>query len=157
MRTTWLTTCIVLLAWCAAGARGADAPAADASKPPQLDAEKYPQDTPMKALGSLIKALEARDMAYWITHLLVPATNKRLMEKYGSLEKAVEANADPKRAARLTEQLALMKQMLAGPPPTEGEDNGVKWARFKVDQTVLQLEKQPDGRWCMNTRVKSVP
>jgi len=154
MRRIGSVLVLLVSLWNVPGA-GAGEGAAETSKTPQLDAAKYPQDTPQKALGSLVKALEARDLSYWIAHLITPADTKRLIEKHGGLEGAVRKNSDEKHAARLQDQLALMKQMLAGNAPTEGQENGVQWARFRVEQRVLQFEKQPDGRWCMNARVTS--
>lgn len=145
MRTTWLAALAYLALAAASAGLAAEGPA--------LDAAKYPQETPQQALRSLIKALEARDFSYWISFLIVPADTKRLVERHGSLEKAAQANADEKLAPRLRAQVALLKEMLAGKAPAEGEDHGAPCARFQVGQTVLQLEKQADGRWCMNTGV----
>ena len=155
MRTACATVVLCVLSGAISGVGAAEA-IAEAPKPPQLDAAKYPQDTPQKALESLIKALEAKDVSYWIAYLITPADTKRLVEKHGSLEGVVNANADEKRAARLITQLELMRKM-AGKPPEEGEENGVKIARFQAEQKVLQLEKQADGRWCMNIRVSRRP
>ncbi|MCY3024640.1 MAG: hypothetical protein NTW87_37180 [Planctomycetota bacterium] len=134
---------------------GAGVAAAGAAERPALDATKYPQDTPQKALSSLIKALETRDLYYWLAHLVIPEDSKRLTEKYGSLDKAVEVNADEKNAERLKTQCTWMKKLLSSGTMTEGEENGVKWARYQLGDRVLQLDKQADGRWCMRTRVNA--
>ena len=157
MRTVGATA-ILLVAGCFLGGAGTGAveAAAEAAQAPRLNAARYPQDTPQKALESLIKALEAKDIPYWIAFLITPDDAKRLIEKHGSLEGVVNANADERRAARLKTQLELMKQM-AGKPPEEGEEHGVKFARFQAEQKVLQLDKQADGRWCMNIRVSRQP
>ena len=125
----------------------------EAADTPALDCAKYPQDTPQKALASLIKALEAEDYVYSISFLLAPQSTQRLGAKYDSVEKAAAANREPERQQRRKAQCELMKKMLEANATTEGEENGVKWVRFKHEDSVLQLEKQPDGRWCMNTQV----
>jgi isocitrate lyase len=122
-----------------------------------LDATAYPQDTPKRALESLVKALEKRDLEYWIAHLISPRDRERLKEKHGGLQQAVEANSGAQHLERIKAQCEVMRQMLADGELKEGEDAGVKWARFKSGQRVLQLERQPDGRWCMNTRVAGEP
>jgi hypothetical protein len=43
--------------------------------------------------------------------------------------------------------------MLKSDNTTTGETDGVKWCRYKDGEKVLQLDQQPDGRWCMNTRI----
>jgi len=157
VRTACPTAVLLVSLWgVAMPAAGAAEAAPDAPKAPQLNAAKYPQDTPQKALESLIQALETKDLSYWIAFLIAPADTKRLVEKHGSLEGAANANADERRSARLKAQLEVMRKM-AGKPPEEGEENGVKFARYQVDQKVLQLEKQADGRWCMNIRVSRKP
>jgi hypothetical protein len=123
-----------------------------AADSPTLDAAKYPQDTPQKALSSLVKCLGAKDYAYWIGHLITPADAKTTIEKHGTLEKAVEFLSDEKHSAQMQERKELMQKMLDANSSTEGEDNGVKWTRFQSEGRVLQLEKQADGRWCMNLR-----
>ena len=80
--TVWSALICVL----AIGASAADAPA--------LDALKYPQDTPQNALKSIIAAFEAKDFAYWLSHLLRPEDSARIIEKNGGLDKAVANNAD---------------------------------------------------------------
>jgi hypothetical protein len=119
---------------------------------PAVDAAAYPQDTPQKALGSIIKALENNDFKYWISNLIIPAESKRLIEKHGSIAKAAEANSDDKHAAKIKAQVEIMKKLLAANKTTEGDEKGLKWVKFQLDDNVLQLEKQSDGRWCMNQR-----
>lgn len=130
-------------------------PLAGWSAEPARNAEKYPQDTPRKALASLCKALEARDIEYWIAHLIAPEDTKRLVERWGSIASAALMNADNKHAERVKKQCELMKKMLDEERTTSGEEKGAKWVRFHSGQTALQLELQPDGRWCMNTRVST--
>jgi hypothetical protein len=118
-----------------------------------LDSNKYPQDTPKKALNSIIKALEKRDFEYWITWLIVPEATKRLVAKHGSLASAALMNADDKHTPRIKQQIEVIHEMLKADKTTEGSENGVKWVRYQDDDKVLQLEQQPDGRWCMNTKI----
>jgi hypothetical protein len=136
----------VLICVLALGASAADAPA--------LDAAKYPQDTPQNALKSIIAAFEAKDFAYWLTHLLRPEDSARIIEKNGGLDKAVANNADPAKASRREAQLATMKKILAA-KTSEGERNGIKFFRFIDEGKVAQFEQQADKRWCMNIRVSS--
>jgi hypothetical protein len=119
---------------------------------PALDSASYPQDTPQKALGSIVKALEANDFKYWVSNLITPEESKRLIEKHGSIAKVAEANSDEKHAAKIKAQVELMKKLLTANKTTEGDDHGTKWVKFQLDDNVLQLEKQSDGRWCMNPR-----
>ena len=121
-----------------------------------LDANKYPQDTPKKTLTSIVKALEKRDFEYWIVHLIVPEDTKKLVAKHGSLESVVLMNADDKHAPRIKQQIEIIRDMLKADKVTLGIENGVKWVRYTDDNKVLQLEKQPDGRWCMNTKIAKV-
>jgi hypothetical protein len=122
---------------------------------PALDLQKYPQNTPKDTLSSIISALENRDFQYWIAQLIAPEDAKKLAEKYGSIEKAAAANADEKYMARVANQCETMKKMLEDNKTSEGEENGVKWVRYHYDKKILQLEKQADGRWCMNPRVSA--
>ena len=132
-----------------------------AAETPALDAARYPQNTPQAAFGSIIKAQAQNDVAYWLSWLITPADKERLLKKYGSVDKVVEKHRDPKFAARIAEQCAIMKKMLAANKVTEGETGGVKWARFAGAQTpdgktrVLQLNKQADGRWVWSLLVHS--
>ena len=116
-----------------------------------LNAEKYPQDTPQKALASLIKSLEAKDYGYWVSHLMTPTDSKVLLDKQGSLEKAVAFLSDEKHSKMMNDNKERMQKMLDANKTTEGDENGVKWVRFHLEEKELQLEKQADGRWCMNT------
>lgn len=142
-RTFWLG---VFLTLASAGLSAADAPV------PSIDAAKYPQDTPQKALSSLVKCLGAKDYGYWISHLITPQDSKNTIEKHGSLAKAVEFLSDDKHSTQMQERKDLMQKMLDANSSTEGDDNGVKWTRFQLESRVLQFEKQSDGRWCMNIR-----
>ncbi len=136
----------VMLACLAVTAWSADAPA--------LDAAKYPQDTPQNTLNSVIKAMEGKDFAYWVTWLVIPADKERLLTKYKTVDAIVEVNAQPKRAEKVAAQCVIMKNLLKESKTSEGDENGVKWYRFQGnDKVLLQLEKQADGRWCMNNRV----
>lgn len=135
-------TAILMLTACAAS--GAETP---------LSPEKYPQDTPQKALASLVKCLDGKDYGYWISHLMTPQDGKGFLDKHGSLEKAVAFLSDEKHAKMMSDNKDRMQKMLDANKTTEGDENGVKWVRFHLDEKELQLEKQADGRWCMNTRV----
>lgn len=125
-----------------------------AAEGPALDATKYAQDTPQHTIGSIIKALEAKDQAYWYTHLITPSASKLLVEKHGSIEKVVASKSDEKYAIQFLGICALMKTMLEANKITEGKNADVPWVRFHHEESILQLEKQPDGRWCMNPAVK---
>ncbi|HEY3320444.1 MAG TPA: hypothetical protein VGP72_08255 [Planctomycetota bacterium] len=123
---------------------------------PKLNTEKYPQDTPKAAMQSLIKVLEARDFEYWISWLITPADRERIVKKHGSLLAASIYNADDRHTERIKLQREMMQKMLSAGALTEGEDQDVKWARYKMTtpegERSLQFEKQSDGRWCMNIR-----
>ena len=119
------------------------------------DADKYPQDTPQKALTSIISALEGKNSEYWLTWLVTPESSNHVKEKYGSIEKAIAVHRDEHHAEMIKQRHELMKKMLAENKTTEGEENGVKWTRFHADDKVLELDLQPDGRWCMNMHVTS--
>jgi hypothetical protein len=128
-----------------------------ATEAPALDAKKYPQDTPQNALASIVKAMESKDFAYWVTWLVVPAVNKKLMETYGSLDKYLEAQAKPERMEKVEAQSKVMKHLLEKNKTIEGESDKVKWVRFELpgEDVILQLEKQEDGRWAMNSNKRS--
>jgi hypothetical protein len=122
---------------------------------PALDAAKYPQDTPQNAANSIIKAIDANDLEYWVAHLVTPADTKRRVEKNGSIAQAAKNYAE-KQSKQLKAMRDVIEKMLKESKPTEGEENGVKWVRFQLEEKLLQFEKQSDGRWCMNTRVNAV-
>jgi len=122
---------------------------------PEVDAKKYPQDTPRNALGSIVKSMDAKDYAYWVTWLIVPPERDRILQKYKNLDGLIAVNAEPKRADAIKAQSEVMKKLLASDAMTEGEAGGVKWARFTLAEVVLQVEKQPDGRWVMNTKIRN--
>lgn len=119
---------------------------------PALDAQKYPQDTPQNALQSIMKALDAKDYAYWIANLIIPDDSKRITEKHGGLEKAVAYNGDPVRVDKRAKQLEAMRDLISG-AVSEVEKDGKKITRFIKNGQVIQFEQQPDKRWCMNIRV----
>lgn len=119
---------------------------------PALDPVKYPQDTPQNAIQSIMKALEAKDFAYWIANLIIPEDSARITEKHGGLDKAVALNGDPKYVERRGKMLETMKTLSAA-KLTELEKDGKKIARFIGTGQVLQFEQQADKRWCMNIRV----
>jgi hypothetical protein len=117
---------------------------------PPLNAEKYPQDTPKNALNSILKALEKRDFDYWIVWLIIPDDTKKLIDKHGSLAAVSLMNADDKHTPRIKRQIDAITQMLKIDKMTEGVENGVTYVRYHDDKKILQMEKQPDGRWSMN-------
>jgi len=117
---------------------------------PPLNAEKYPQDTPKNTLNSILKALEKRDFEYWIVWLIIPDDTKKLIDKHGSLAAVSLMNADDKHTPRIKRQMDAITTMLKLDKMTEGTENGVQYVRFHDDKKILQLEKQPDGRWSMN-------
>jgi hypothetical protein len=127
---------------------------ADEIKP---DAVKYPQDTPEHALDSIAKAIEAKELGYWIAHLVTPDHTQRMIEKYKSIEAAVAANIDdPKKVEGRKHLLEAIRAMQADKKTSEGEENGKKWFRFmRTENEFIQLEKQADGRWCMNPRARA--
>ena len=89
--------------------------------------------------------------------MIVTSNKEWLLNKYQTLDKIAEKNNEPAAAEKITKQGATLKQMLKDNQTTEGEEKGVSWVRFHTtglaEKLVLQLEKQPDGRWAMNTRV----
>lgn len=119
---------------------------------PALDAVKYPQDTPQNALQTIMKALEAKDYAYWIANLIIPDDSKRIIEKHGGLDKAVAFNGDPARVDKRAKHIEAMKELATG-TVSEVEKDGKKLTRFIKNGQVIQFEQQPDKRWCMNVRV----
>jgi hypothetical protein len=129
---------------------GISAPAAEG---PPVDAVKYPQDTPKKALQSILRALEKRDFDYWIVWLICPENTKHLIKKHGSIAAVSLMNSDDRHRPRIEQQISAIKEMLKADKVTEGATNGVTWVRYHDEERVLQLEKQPDGRWSMNTHV----
>src|SRR5262249_48537011 len=104
-----------------------------AAEGPALDTTTYPQDTPQKALDSIIKALEGSEIKYWIANLITPTESKRLVEKHGSIAKAAEANSDEKHASKIKAQVEIMKKLLAANKTTEGDEKGLKWVKFQLD------------------------
>jgi hypothetical protein len=121
------------------------------------DAAKYPQDTPQKAMESIIKALETNnDLGYWVAWLVTPDHTQRMIDKYKSIDAAVAANQDEKHVAGRKQMTDSMKKMLEAKTTTEGELNGVKWFCYKLGETqIVQLELQKDGRWCQNPKVRA--
>jgi hypothetical protein len=118
-----------------------------------LDGNKYPQDTPQKALESIIKALESSDIKYWIANLITPTESKRIVDKHdGSIAKAAEANSDEKHTTKIKSQVEIMKKLLTANKTTEGDDKGVKWVKFWLDDNVLQLERTRGGPMFRNRR-----
>jgi hypothetical protein len=129
-------------------------PFAHAADEPVLDAKAYPQDTPQKALGSIIKALEATDFKYFATHLITAEDKALILKKYESLEKFVESRKGEEKAAAIKAQTVLMKQLLETNKVTESEENKIKIARFTFGTKIIQFEKNADGLWQLNSRVK---
>jgi len=123
----------------------------------RLDAEKYPQETPRKSVASIVKALESRDFDYWISWLVTPAAKERLITQHGSLNSAVIFNADDKHIPRIKAQTETIKKLIGVNKTSEGVNDGVTWFRYSDEDLVLQFERQPDGRWCMNTKIAKGP
>ena len=141
MRVPWSVSLVAVSLLCAASW---------SAESPKLDAAKYPQDTPKKAMQSILKALEARDFEYWIVWLINPDDTKKLIEKHGSLAAVSLMNADDKHAPRIKRQIDAINEILKNDNFAEGTENGVTYVRFQTEKKILQMEKQPDGRWCMN-------
>jgi hypothetical protein len=125
-----------------------------ASDAPPLDAVKYPQDTPQSAIASIIKALEARDFAYWLGNMILPEESAHIAEKHGGLDKAAAATAEEKNAGKIAMRIALLHNLEKG-KTGETERDGVKLFRFYFEKSVLQLEQQPDKLWRMNAHINS--
>ena len=123
-----------------------------AAEEPALDAAKYPQDTAAKALDSIIKALDARDFGYYVTHMILPADKERILKKYGTVQKYAEAKSEAAQAEGMKNMADVLKGLQKESKQTEGETGDVKWTRFDAGREKLQLEKLPDGRWAMNLR-----
>jgi hypothetical protein len=125
-------------------ARAADGPA--------LDAAKYPQDTPEKALDSVAKSLEASDLAYWNTYLATPDQLQRMLAKYKTLDAMVAANIDdPKKIAGRKKLVAFLRKMQADKKAPEFLNKEMTATRFNGDHGMfVQFELQPDKRWCFD-------
>jgi hypothetical protein len=123
----------------------------------KVDAAKYPQDTPQKAMESIIKALDTNnDLGYWIAWLVTPDYTQRMIETHKSIDATVAANQDEKHVNGRKQMIAAMKKMLEAKTTTEGESNGVKWFCYKLGESQLvQLEMQKDGRWCQNPKIRA--
>jgi len=122
----------------------------------KLDLTKYPQDTPEHTMSSMVKALETDNaLGYWISYLVTPDHTQRMIEKYKTIDAAVAANQDEKHVNGRKQLVESIKKMLEAKTTSEGEANGVKWFCYKLgDSLMVQLEKQKDGRWCMNPRAQ---
>ena len=139
-------------------------PSAIAVPPPQIDAPetgikqdaaKYPQDTPEKAFESIAKALEANDLAYQIAWLSTPDFTQRMLDKYKSVDAAVAANQGDDKVKGRQVMLKTIREMQTAKLTTQGEVHGVKWFCYRLgDNQLIQLERQKDGRWCMNPKVR---
>jgi len=127
-------------------------PLLHAADDPALDAAKYPQDTPQKAIESIIKALDAKDFAYYVTHLILPADRERLLKKYGTAENYAAAKSEAAQVAAMQAMSDVLKGLQKDSKLSEGEAGGAKWTRFESKKERLQLEKVADGRWAMNLK-----
>ncbi|HYF52385.1 MAG TPA: hypothetical protein VEJ63_23465 [Planctomycetota bacterium] len=124
-----------------------------ADETPAADAAKYPQDTPQKALDSIIKALEAKDYAYYISFMVLPVDKERMLKKHGSVQKYAESKADASQAAGMKNMVDVLKSLQKDGKTSEGtHEDKTAWTRFESGKEKLQLEKQADGRWVMNLR-----
>jgi hypothetical protein len=124
---------------------------------PKVDAAKYPQDTPDKALDTMQKVLDTQDYAYWITWVVTPDSTQRTLEKYKTLDAAVEASkTEEAKVKGRVMTLDIIKNVMAAKKTEEGTENGTPFFRFKVDDaSFLQFDKQADGRWCFNPRART--
>lgn len=121
------------------------------------NANKYPQDTPEKALASVKKALESDDVGYWICWLITSRDKTFITLNYNTIEDAAEAMIASKQVRAENAKLADAIRDLSSRAVTEtGEDFGVKWVRLMIDdKNFFQLELQSDRRWCLNLRARS--
>jgi hypothetical protein len=121
---------------------------------PALDQIKYPQDTPEKALTSIVQSLSFMDIGYWFSWQIRPQDSKWWMDKYGGIEKLVRAKSNEKSIVQFVATKQFMQLMQKTNQTSQGVENGASWFRFHNGKTVVQFEKQSDGRWCMNPYVK---
>ena len=123
----------------------------------RYNANKYPQDTPEKALASVKKALESDDVAYWIYWLITSRDKTFITLNYNTVEEAADAMLTSKQVKAENEKLVDAIRDLSSRAVTEtGEDFGVKWVRLMIDdKNFFQLELQSDRRWCLNLRARS--
>lgn len=120
------------------------------------DPDKYPQETPQKAMESLAKALESNDLAYQIAWLTTPDFATRMIEKYKSIKACVEANQTPEKVAGRKALLDTIRKMQAGNVTKEGEENGTKWFAYRLgEEQVVEFELQKNKRWCWNPKARS--
>ena len=146
-----LTAALLALCFCVSVTHALDEP-----KP---DPDKYPQDTPEKALSTMAKVLEAEDYAYWFTWVVTPDSTRRTLEKYKTLEAAVNASKteEPKVKGRVS-TLEVIKKLQANKKTEEGVDDQTKTPFFRFlleDKSFMQFEKQSGGRWCFNPRART--
>lgn len=137
------------------------------------DAEKYPQETPEKALASIAKSLEAGDYTYFITWLVTPTdTNVFILGNHAkSVSEAVKKSTINKGqmkglAGEIRNILQMIKAFkkvgdedlvgrLTGKHKYGVEERGIiKYPIDSVDSNKAtefrQLAKQNDGRWCLD-------
>ncbi len=120
------------------------------------DPDKYPQETPQKAMESLAKALESNDLAYQIAWLTTPDFTNRMIEKYKTIKACVEANQTPEKVAGRKALLDTIRKMQSGNVTKEGEENGTKWFTYRLgEDQVVEFELQKSKRWCWNPKARS--
>jgi hypothetical protein len=124
---------------------------AHAADEPALDATKYPQDTPQNAVASLIKALDSKDYGYYLAWLLTPGDKERILKKYGTVAKYVEAKSDAEQSAAMKKMADTLRVIEKEGKQTTGETGGAKWTQFSAGKERLHLDLK-DGRWLMNLK-----
>ena len=130
---------------------------AQALDEPKPDPAKYPQDTPDKALDTMKKVLDGEDYAYWFTWVVTPDSTQRTLEKYRTLEAAVNASkTEEAKVKGRVGTLEMIGKIQKDKKTEDGTDQGTPYIRFKIDEkSFFQFEKQKDGRWCFNPRART--
>src|ERR1700742_1750687 len=72
----------------------------------RYNANKYPQDTPAKALASVKKALESDELGYWMCWLVTPKDKTFITLNYTTIEEAEEAMLTSKQVKAENAKLA---------------------------------------------------
>jgi hypothetical protein len=151
---------LIVLAGCGQDAKPAAPPSAKPAMPvadtakaePEipLKPEVYPQDTPQNAAGSIVKALEAADYAYFARWLLVPEGRDRLLTKWKSFANYEAEKKKPEIRGAMDDLARKMKEVISKSPVLEGEQDGVKWVHLETPGVLgIHLELR-DGRWALN-------
>lgn len=125
-------------------------------KGPPQDVVKYPQDTPEKALESIVKALNGEDFGYFIAWQVTPDSTARTIEKFKTLEAAIEdQKTNPAKIAGRKNMLEVIQKIQKEPKKELEKSGDLELARFLSGEMMIQFEKQKDGGWCLNPKARA--